>query len=114
MGLRYFHKFFKYYILNAFKLGYNYVRKPMKKSRKFKRLGFYKKRRYIKRVRRKKLYEIYSLNYIIKSYRKFYIFFSFLDKFFRIMPTYPNNLFNKVIYKNLFRVFRMYFVFRPY
>jgi hypothetical protein len=53
-------------------------------------------------------------NHILQSYRKLFMFFSFFDKFARIIPTYPSGIFSKVTLKILFKFFRIYFVFRPY
>jgi len=53
-------------------------------------------------------------NHVLQSYRKLFMFFSFFDKFARIIPTYPSGIFNKLSLKILFKFFRMYFVFRPY
>jgi len=53
-------------------------------------------------------------NHVLQSYRKLFMFFSFFDKFARIIPTYPSGIFNKLSLKILFKFFRIYFVFRPY
>jgi hypothetical protein len=53
-------------------------------------------------------------NHVLYSYRKLFMFFSFFDKFARIIPSYPTDVFNKIALKNLFKFFRMYFVFKPY
>jgi hypothetical protein len=105
MGLQYFHDFFKIYILNFIKCSFNYVRKPAKKSRRLKKLSLFRKKKYLKHmknIKKNRIIEIRNLKYIVKSYKKFYMFFSFLDKFFRIVPTYPDRIFNKLIFKNLF------------
>lgn len=53
-------------------------------------------------------------NHILQSYRKLFMFFSFFDKFARFIPSYPSGAFSKLTLKNLFKFFRIYFVFRPY
>jgi len=50
----------------------------------------------------------------LTSYKKLYMFFSFFDKLFRIIPTYPVRLFNKISFKIIFRFIRMYFILKPY
>ena len=73
-----------------------------------------KKKIYLRNQRKKDIKTFFKLQRITNSYKKLYIFFSFLDKFFKLMPNYPTKLFNKKTYKILFRFFRMYFVFKPY
>lgn len=53
-------------------------------------------------------------HHVLYSYRKLFMFFSFFDKFARIIPSYPSAIFNKIALRNLFKFFRMYFVFKPY
>lgn len=51
---------------------------------------------------------------VLKSYRIFYFFFSYIDKIFKYIPLYPVGLFNRLTYKMCYRFFRMYFIFKPY
>jgi hypothetical protein len=114
MGLRHFNKLFKRYIYKSIHYGLHKKYGGKRKSKRFKKLSLSKKKRYLRLLRKKKIKNFYRLQRIINSYKRLYIFFSFLDKFFRLIPTYPTNMFNKMAYKILFRFFRMYFVFKPY
>jgi len=55
-----------------------------------------------------------SAHTVLKSYKIFYFFFSYIDKILKYIPTYPVGLFNRLTYKMCYRFFRMYFVFKPY
>jgi len=55
-----------------------------------------------------------SAHTVLKSYKIFYFFFSYIDKILKYIPIYPVGLFNRLTYKMCYRFFRMYFVFKPY
>jgi len=49
------------------------------------------------------------------SHIKYFIFFfSYINKILKYIPTYPVGLFNRLTYKACYRIFRMYFIFKPY
>lgn len=57
---------------------------------------------------------IYTANNVVKSYKKLYFFFSYIDRIFKIIPSYPVGLYNRWTHKTIYKFFRMYFVFKPY
>jgi len=51
---------------------------------------------------------------VLQSHKIFYFFFSYINKILKYIPTYPVGLFNRLTYKACYRIFRMYFVYKPY